>query len=171
MVPRCLAARALTHSPPPPQTHAWRPHCPKGARYVHVSRDPADVAVSFFKFFEGWFFEAGHVSLDEFVRQFWLGRGRPASDDWMTNASAWDHLLSWWPHRNDADVHFISFEDLKADLPAEVARLAAFLGVEVRLSSPLLSRCHRSPPLSRTARTPTLTRSMPRWPAGRRWST
>ena len=31
------------------KTHAWKGYCPTGARYVVVVRDPADVAVSFFK--------------------------------------------------------------------------------------------------------------------------
>lgn len=46
-----------------------------GARYILVVRDPMDVAVSFFKFFEGWLFEPGEIELDEFVDQFVLQRG------------------------------------------------------------------------------------------------
>lgn len=38
-------------------------------------RDPVDVSFSFYKFFEGWLFEPGHVHLDEFIQQFVLGRG------------------------------------------------------------------------------------------------
>ena len=57
------------------KTHCWYDHCPKGARYVWVVRDPVDVSFSFYKFFEGWLFEPGHVQLDEFIQQFILGRG------------------------------------------------------------------------------------------------
>ena len=32
----------------------------------------------------------------------------------MSNASYYDHLLSWWAHRHDPDVLFLFFEDLKA---------------------------------------------------------
>lgn len=34
------------------KTHCWYEHCPKGGRYIVVARDPTDVAVSFYKFFE-----------------------------------------------------------------------------------------------------------------------
>ena len=44
------------------KTHAWREHCPKGARYIVVVRNPPDVALSFFRFFEGWFFEPGRCA-------------------------------------------------------------------------------------------------------------
>eukprot|EP00041_Stephanoeca_diplocostata_P038342 m.1502392 g.1502392 ORF g.1502392 m.1502392 type:complete len:128 (-) comp25207_c0_seq41:8442-8825(-) len=36
------------------KTHAWEPHCPKGAKYIVVVREPKDVALSFYRFFEGW---------------------------------------------------------------------------------------------------------------------
>ena len=82
-------------------------------RYIVVVRDPHDVAVSFFTFFEGWYFQPGEVgerdvverslmcvlkvSLEEFVKHFWLARGIPESK--MQNASYFHHLISWWQHR------------------------------------------------------------------------
>ena len=32
-----------------------------GSKYIVVVRDPHDVAMSFFTFFEGWFFQPGEV--------------------------------------------------------------------------------------------------------------
>mmetsp|Transcript_494 Transcript_494/g.1046 ORF Transcript_494/g.1046 Transcript_494/m.1046 type:complete len:314 (-) Transcript_494:257-1198(-) len=107
------------------KTHLYRPHCPAGARNIVVTRDPVDVALSFFKFFEGWFFAPGEVPLDEFVREFWLARGEPSND--MENASFFHHTLSWWSHRKDPDVLFLFFEDLKEDLESNVSRIADFL--------------------------------------------
>ena len=49
------------------------------------------MALSFFSFFQGWFFQPGEVSLDEFVTDFWLARGIPASR--MQNASYFHHLV------------------------------------------------------------------------------
>ena len=43
------------------KSHAWEPHAPKGCKYIVVVRDPHDVALSFFNFFRGWFFEPGEV--------------------------------------------------------------------------------------------------------------
>ena len=108
------------------KTHAWETDCPKGARYIVCMREPKDSAVSFFHFFEGWLFEKGSISLDEFVADFVLARGRPSSR--LENASWWEHLLSWWPRRHDDDVCLLFFEDLKASLPEQIRRLAAFLG-------------------------------------------
>jgi hypothetical protein len=51
--------------------------------------------------------------------------GRPQND--MENASYWDHLTSWWPHRDDPNVLLVFFEDLKTDLEGCVRRIAAFM--------------------------------------------
>ena len=111
------------------KTHSWRPHCPRGpgAKYIVVVRDPLDTAVSFFHFMQGWFFPPGALSLSEFVREIVLKRGVPPSK--MHNASYWDNLASWWPHRGDPDVLWVHFEDMKEDLPAVVAQVAEFLEV------------------------------------------
>ena len=115
------------------KTHCWRPHCPRskeegGSKTIVVVRNPPDVAVSFFKFFRGWFFAPGEVELDAFVREFWLARGAPESE--MQNASAFHHMLSWWPHRLDEDVLWVHFEDMKSDLPSVVQRVAKFIGAD-----------------------------------------
>ena len=69
------------------------------------------------QFFEGWFFEPGEVTIEQFVREFWLARGAPSSP--MSNASYWDHLLSWWSKRFDDDTLFLFYEDLRDNLPRE----------------------------------------------------
>jgi hypothetical protein len=43
-------------------------HIPKGCRYIVCFRNPEDVFLSFFRFFEGWFFEPGQIDLSEFAR-------------------------------------------------------------------------------------------------------
>ncbi|EGD72479.1 hypothetical protein PTSG_11596 [Salpingoeca rosetta] len=109
------------------KTHCWYDHCPKGGKYIVVVRDPADVALSFYKFFEDWFFEPGEVGLEEFVREFWLARGVPESE--MQNASYFHHLISWWQHVGRDDVLWVFFEDMKQDLRSVVQRVAAFMGI------------------------------------------
>jgi len=110
------------------KTHCWYDHCPKGAKYIVVVRDPHDVAVSFFSFFQGWFFEPGEVSIDEFVQGFWLARGTPESN--MQNASYFHHLLSWWEHRHDPNVLFLFYEDLKDDLAMHVTQIARLMELD-----------------------------------------
>lgn len=112
------------------KTHAWRDHCPAGGKYIVIVRNPADVALSFYRFFENWFFQPGEVDLEPFVREFWLARGRPADDDRMSNASFYDHFLSWWEVRDNPNVLLLFFEDMKEDLPAQVEKVAKFMKVD-----------------------------------------
>eukprot|EP00055_Hartaetosiga_balthica_P003686 m.8623 g.8623 ORF g.8623 m.8623 type:complete len:336 (-) comp3201_c0_seq1:84-1091(-) len=110
------------------KTHCWYDHCPKGGKYIIVMRDPIDVALSFYKFFDGWFLlEEDNVSMAEFVREFWLKRGIPESP--MQNASYFHHLLSWFEHFEDANVTFFFFEDMIDDLEACVRKVDAFMGL------------------------------------------
>lgn len=120
---------AQKYSPRAFKTHFWRPHCPQtpGARYIFTVRDPLDAGISFYHFFEGWMFEKGTVSIEEFLNEFILMRGAPPTP--MQNASWWHNLISWYPHRNDPDVLFLFFEDIVADLQGSVNRIADFLGL------------------------------------------
>ncbi|XP_078487654.1 cytosolic sulfotransferase 3-like [Ciona intestinalis] len=42
-----------------------------------------------------------------------------------------EHLLSWYPHRNDSNVLFVFYEDLIQDQEKEIKKIADFLGVAV----------------------------------------
>ena len=101
-------------------------------------RDPHDVALSFFSFFEGWFFQPGEVSLDEFVRGFWLARGVPSSP--LNNASYFHHLLSWWAHRADPNVLFLFYDELLTEHRRCVARIAEFMELEPAADDALWQR-------------------------------
>lgn len=47
----------------------------------------------------------------------------------------WSHVLAFWQRRNDPNVLFLKYEDMKRDLPATIRRCAAFL--EVNENQPL----------------------------------
>ena len=110
------------------KTHAWEPHCPKFPKTIVVMRHPYDVLVSFYHFFEDWFFEPGTLSLESFAEEFWLARAVPQS--LMENASYFHHLTSWYARRHDESVLFVFYEDLKDDLSAQVAHIARFLSTD-----------------------------------------
>jgi hypothetical protein len=97
----------------------------EGCRYIVVIRDPRDVAVSSYHFLEGWFFEPGSIPLDAFLRARFLDGGSPSG-------RYWPHLVSWWRRRNEPEVLLFCYEDMKADLPGAVRRVAAFLGMADR---------------------------------------
>lgn len=108
------------------KSHGWYPIIPKGARYIYVIRDPYATVLSFYNFLEGWFFAPGSLSLTTFVIGFWLARGVPAER--TENASYFDNLASWWPHRNDPNVLFLFYENVILDTEATVRKINSFLG-------------------------------------------
>ena len=101
------------------KSHAQRADLPRGAKYIVSVRHPADVAYSLFKFMEGWFIEPNTISLDEFVREVFLP------------GAYFDHLLSWWPHRLDDDVLFLTYEHMSDDLSATITRIAQFCNIPI----------------------------------------
>lgn len=69
---------------------------PKGAKYIYAIRNPKDVVVSWYHFFEGWFFEPGAFSLREFTKDFFL--------EIEPQHRYWFHIASWWQQRHNPDV-------------------------------------------------------------------
>ncbi|HLK26175.1 MAG TPA: sulfotransferase domain-containing protein [Caulobacteraceae bacterium] len=94
---------------------------PKGARYLVSFRDPKDAMVSMYRFMEGWFFEPGAISIEEFLA---ARMGKPEDP-----TSYWSHLLSWWVERDNPDVLTLSYEYMTDAPEATIRRLAAFCGI------------------------------------------
>ena len=89
-------------------------------KYIYVARNPKDVAVSYFHHYIGFKYTPGGPSWEDFFQ--WFINGDMAFGDYF------DHVLSWWAHRNDENVLFLKYEDMKKDLPATVTQIAEFLG-------------------------------------------
>lgn len=105
------------------KSHMTRDEMPRDARYIHIIREPGDAFVSQYHFYNGVILHKDCVPADEFVRDF--GRfEQPAYTDY------WSHLRSWWPHRDRDDTLVFCYEDMRADLPGTVARVAAFMGID-----------------------------------------
>ena len=96
------------------KTHLSYPYCPKGAKYIVIYRKPCAAFYSYFNFLKGWWFQPGELSLHEFVKGFLLALGEPKTK--MERPSHFAHFLSWWEHRNDLNVLFLFYEDMKDDL-------------------------------------------------------
>jgi Sulfotransferase domain len=114
------------------KTHCWYNHCPRFPKTIVVLRDPCDVLASFYKFFEGWFFDAGSIDIETFANEFWLSRGVPDSS--MTqNASYFVHLRSWYMQLHDgksSNILLLFFEDLQDNLEHQIRRIAKFVSNE-----------------------------------------
>ena len=96
---------------------------PKGARYIYAIRNPKDALVSFYHFFEGWQFKAGSISLEEFAEYMFTGN--------IEERGYWYHVTSWWEQRDNPSILFLCYEEMKADLPRTVERVAEFIGIDL----------------------------------------
>lgn len=98
------------------------PYSP-AARYVAVVRDPKDVFVSSY----------------HFLRAVGLGRAMPSVRRWLdvylspdTALGSWaGHLQSYWSARDRSNVLFLTYEQMRADLPGAVDKIAKLMGVEL----------------------------------------
>jgi hypothetical protein len=114
------------------KTHCWYNHCPPFHKAIVVLRDPCDVLVSFYNFFDGWFFDSGSIDIESFANEFWLSRGVP-DDSKTQNASYFVHLTSWYAQLHggeSSNILLLFFEDLQEDLEHQIRRIARFVSNE-----------------------------------------
>lgn len=101
---------------------------PKGSsdgtkcKYIYIARNPKDVAVSYFHFTVSLAsFGNGYNGPWEFFSKLFID-GNVGWNKWN------DHVLGcWWKHKDDPNVLFLKYEDLKKDLPSQVRLTANFL--------------------------------------------
>ena len=101
------------------KSHLSFDRIPKGCKYINVIRDPLDAAYSSFKFMEGWYLEPGAVSPDDFVSQS-LKRG-----------DYYHHFISWWSKRNNDNVLYLVYEDMKENLSSNIKKISEFAEIEL----------------------------------------
>ncbi|KAG0410930.1 hypothetical protein HPB47_011956 [Ixodes persulcatus] len=95
----------------------------RDAKYFYITRNPYDCCVSYYhqkKILPAYFFEDG--TFDEFFETFVEGKGE--------YGDYFDHLLSWYEHRDDPNVFFLTYEDLKRDTRSWIVKMADFIGKE-----------------------------------------
>ncbi|XP_002401559.3 sulfotransferase ssu-1-like [Ixodes scapularis] len=93
------------------------------AKYVYVARNPWDTCVSLYHFMRGiteFQFEDG--SFDDFFEAFVTGD--------LCYGDYFDHVLHGYARKDDPNVFFFTYEQLKADTPGMMLKLAYFLGEE-----------------------------------------
>jgi aryl sulfotransferase len=112
------------------------------AKYLYIGRDGRDMAWSMYNHHAGFTDQAyamfnnvfGRVGdpleppkgdVVQYFREWLNGGGMPLG------VSFWDHVQGWWNARNLPNVMLLHFNNLKADLPGEMRRIADFLGIEI----------------------------------------
>ncbi len=92
-------------------------------KYIYIARNPKDVAVSYY-YFEREKSWSGYYSgpWDHWLKIFMEGN--------VQRGSWFDHVLSWWQHRDADNILFLRYEDLKANFKQELRKIMTFLGYE-----------------------------------------
>jgi hypothetical protein len=94
-------------------------HPEQPLKYIVIARNPKDVAVSQFNFLSNMKMFDFEGSWDEFLALFMDGKG--------FGGSYFDWVLQWWAHKDDDNVLFLTYEDLKKDLVKQVGIISHFL--------------------------------------------
>ena len=92
-------------------------------RYIYVARNPKDVAVSYFHAYKSFTWGEPNLPWDEYFERFITGN--------VIFGNYFDHVLSWWARRNDKNVLFLKYEDMKRDLFSAVTNIVEFVGLNL----------------------------------------
>ncbi|XP_077289159.1 luciferin sulfotransferase-like [Arctopsyche grandis] len=91
------------------------------AKIIYTARNPKDMCVSFYHYCT--LVHYLKATFEEFCEIFLNGTG--------PFGPVWNHILGFWSRRDDPNVLFIKYEDMKRDLPSIIRKAAAFLDKQV----------------------------------------
>jgi Sulfotransferase domain len=115
------------------KTHFSYRWIPKPGRYIYVTRDEKDVAISYFHFYNT--LPRRSCSFDSFLRRFLSGR--------VLHGAWFKHVSSWQRNATALDMLHLTYEDLVRNLEESVRQIAKFCRFELseeRLRD-ILPRC------------------------------
>ncbi|CAN7988210.1 unnamed protein product [Ixodes hexagonus] len=97
------------------------------AKYIVLVRDPRDVCATMFRrlqSFPAYAFSNGILS--DFVDQF-------CKDD-VDYRGYFSHVRSWYDHKDDSNVFWVTYEEMSKNFAEVVTRLVKFLGEEKKIT-------------------------------------
>jgi aryl sulfotransferase len=111
------------------------------AKYLYIARDGRDVVWSLHNHFVHAN-EQLYQALNDTPGRVGPPIGRPPADvrqyflEWLEGDgyplwSFWENIRTWWAIRHLPNLMLLHFAELKADLPGQMRRIAAFLDIEV----------------------------------------
>jgi len=101
------------------KSHMLYEKTPLHGKLIYMVRDVRDVAVSAYYHQRVFMHRQGDVAsfVDDFL------------DDRVGFGSWFEHVESWWLHRNDPNVLFLRYEEVVADLAGTVRKVAGFCSI------------------------------------------
>ncbi|XP_055929128.1 amine sulfotransferase-like [Argiope bruennichi] len=109
--------------------YSMTPHNPK-TRYITIIRNPFDVVVSYYHFLRQ--ITTVNLKFDDLLDAFVKGR--------CVYGDYFDHILSWYEHKNDENVLLLSFDKMKKDPRTGLLLIAKFLGLDLEGNEELIER-------------------------------
>jgi aryl sulfotransferase len=111
------------------------------AKYIYIGRDGRDVVWSLHNHFSNAN-ELLYQALNDTPGRVGPPIGRPPADvrryflEWLEGDgyplwSFWENVRSWWEIRDLPNLLLLHFAELKADLPGQIRRIAAFLDIPI----------------------------------------
>ena len=94
-------------------------HC----KFIYVARNPKDTAVSYFYHYQGFKYVPVGLKWEDFIS--WFIAGDMAYGDYF------DHVLSWWTRKDEENILFLKFEDMKRDLCGSIREISCFMNIEL----------------------------------------
>lgn len=99
-----------------------QPYSPR-AKYIFITRNPYDCCVSYYHHAKSRpFYNLQEATFDMFLGMFVTGN--------VAFGDYFDYLLSWYKHRDDENVFFLTYEALKKDTSGAIIKIADFLNQE-----------------------------------------
>ncbi|XP_038049264.1 sulfotransferase family cytosolic 1B member 1-like [Patiria miniata] len=107
----------------------------KNAKVLYIARNPKDIAVSYFHFFEALKAPDPCPSWEQFVPLFMKGE--------VPFGSYFTHVKQYWEMKHHNNFLFLKYEDLKKEEQAVIKQVGAFLGKELDIQdiSSISSKC------------------------------
>ncbi|GBO30247.1 Sulfotransferase 1C2A, partial [Araneus ventricosus] len=92
------------------------------AKYVYVARNPKDCCVSYYHHLKGLPSYGFPGDFNQFFELFISGN--------IIAGDYFDHVMEWYEHRNDPNVLFMTYEEMKENPEAAILKMASFIDEE-----------------------------------------
>lgn len=99
-------------------------------KIIYTARNPKDLCVSLYHYCK--LLHGLQGSFETFCELF--------LEDNIPVGAYWSHVLQFWNRRNDPNILFLKYEDMKRNLPAVIQECADFLGIDYQLTTANMDR-------------------------------